>query len=67
VEHGYQWRREALRFLALLREKAGYDRLNAALLDDSRTPPDRLAAVRSLARLQARDFLTRAEEAGPPA
>jgi hypothetical protein len=67
VEHGYQWRREALRFLVVLREKAGYDKLNTALLDDTRANSDRLAAVRSLARLQARDFLTRAEESPPAA
>jgi len=63
-EHGFQWRREALRFLAQLREKPGYDKLNAALLDAERTDLDKLAAVRSLVRLQAREFLTRAEEAG---
>lgn len=65
VEHGYHWRREAVRFLAQLREKAVYDRLNAALLDESRSKLDRLAAVRVLTRMQARDFLTRREE--PPA
>jgi hypothetical protein len=64
VEHGYPWRREALRFLAQLREQPGYDKLNTTLLDHTRDTGDRLAAVRSLARLQARDFLTRAEEAG---
>lgn len=62
VEHGYQWRREALRFLGLLREKTVFDKINAALLDGGRPSQDRLRAVRSLVRLQARDFLTRAEE-----
>ncbi len=66
VEHGHQWRREALRFLSQLREKPGYDKLNAALMDSDRDEQVRLEAVRSLARLQAREFLTRAEaeEAG---
>jgi hypothetical protein len=62
VEHGYQWRREALRFLGMLREKSVFDRLNAVLLDESRPGGDRLTSVRSLVRLQARDFLTRSEE-----
>lgn len=63
VEHGYQWRREARRFLALLREKPIYDKLNAALLDTTRPGADRFTTVRSLTRLQAREFLTRAEDA----
>jgi hypothetical protein len=64
VQHGYRWRREAVRFLGQLREKTVYEKLSAALLDESRPNLDRLAAVRSLARLQARDFLTRSEEVG---
>ena len=68
VEHGYHWRREAVRFLTQIREKGVYDKLNSALLNESRPKLDRLAAVRVLARLQARDFLTRVEvAAGPPA
>ena len=62
VEHGYPWRREARRFLALLQEKPAYDRLNAALLDRKRTPLDRLTTVRSLTRLHAREFLNRPSE-----
>jgi hypothetical protein len=63
VEHGYQWRREARRFLVLLREKPIYDKLNVALLDSSRPGADRLTSIRSLTRLQAREFLTRGEDA----
>ena len=62
TEHGFRWRREAKRFLTMLRERAVYDRLNGALLDHSLPPADRLTSVRSLARLQARDFLTRPDD-----
>jgi hypothetical protein len=63
VEHGYRWRREAMRFLAQLREKQVSEKLSLALLDTNRPNLDRLAAVRSLTRLQAHDYLTRTEEA----
>jgi hypothetical protein len=62
ADHGFRWRREAKRFLSMLRERAVYDRLNNALLDHSVSGADRLTTVRSLTRLQARDFLTRPEE-----
>src|SRR5262249_22692412 len=62
VDHGYRWRREARRFLSMLRERSVYERLNAALLDHSMSAPDRLTTVRSLTRLEAREFLTRPEE-----
>jgi len=62
-EHGYRWRHEAKRFLTALRERHVYERLNDALLDRSVSGADRLTTVRSLTRLQARDFLTRPEEA----
>lgn len=62
-DHGYRWRREAKRFLTMLRERPVYERLNGALLDYGVSAADRLTTVRSLTRLQARDFLTRPEEA----
>jgi len=62
TEHGFRWRREAKRFLSMLRERAIYDRLNGALLDQAQSASDRLTSVRSLARLQARDFLTRPDD-----
>jgi hypothetical protein len=62
ADHGYRWRREAKRFLGMLRERPVYDRLNSTLLDRSISAADRLTTVRSLTRLQARDFLTRPEE-----
>ena len=62
TEHGFRWRREAKRFLSMLRERTVYDRLNGALLDLSQPNADRLTTVRSLARLQARDFLTRPDD-----
>ncbi len=62
TEHGFRWRREAKRFLSILRERTVYDRLNGALLDHSQSNADRLTTVRSLARLQARDFLTRPDD-----
>lgn len=62
ADHGYRWRREAKRFLTMLGERPVYDRLNSALLDHSISGADRLTTVRSLTRLQARDFLTRPEE-----
>ena len=61
-DHGYRWRREAKRFLGMLRERPVYERLNSALLDRNVSGADRLTTVRSLTRLQARDFLTRPEE-----
>jgi hypothetical protein len=61
-DHGYRWRREAKRFLTLLRERPVYDRLNGTLLDRNLAGADRLMTVRSLTRLQARDFLTRPDE-----
>ena len=62
TEHGFRWRREAKRFLSMLRERPVYDRLNGALLDHNVSGADRLTTVRSLTRLQARDFLTRPDE-----
>jgi hypothetical protein len=62
ADHGYHWRREAKRFLGLLRERPVYDRLNEALLNHHSPAADRLTTVRSLTRLQARDFLTRPDE-----
>jgi hypothetical protein len=62
ADHGFRWRREAKRFLTLLRERPVYDRLNGALLDHNISGADRLMTVRSLTRLQARDFLTRPED-----
>jgi hypothetical protein len=59
TEYGYRWRREAKRFLSMLRERQVYDRIDGALLDHSGSGADRLTTVRSLTRLQARDFLTR--------
>jgi hypothetical protein len=62
ADHGFRWRREARRFLIMLRERPVYDRLNGVLLDHSVSGADRLTTVRSLTRLQARDFLTRPED-----
>ncbi len=62
ADHGFRWRREAKRFLSMLRERPVYDRLNSVLLDLNVPGPERLTTVRSLARLQARDFLTRPDD-----
>lgn len=63
ADHGYRWRREAKRFLTMLRERPVYERLNEALRDHHAPAADRLTTVRSITRLQAREFLTRPEEA----
>jgi hypothetical protein len=62
VDHSYQWRRLARRFLAMFQEKGVEAGINAALGDEARPAPDRLTAVRSLTRLQAREFLNRSDE-----
>ncbi len=62
ADHGFRWRREAKRFLTMLRERPVYDRLNNTLLDRNVSGAARLPTVRSLTRLQARDFLTRPED-----
>jgi hypothetical protein len=58
IDHGYEWRREASRFLDMLRDKALYDQINSALVDEQVSPADRQKTVRSLTRLQARNFLS---------
>ena len=58
IEHGFEWRREASRFLDVFRDKALYDQINDALVDDDASPADRLTTVRGLTRFQARNFLT---------
>ena len=58
IEHGFEWRREASKFLDLLRDKTVYDQINGALVDQHVSAADRLMTVRSLTRLQARNFLT---------
>jgi len=62
ADHGLRWQREARRFLGMLRERPVYQRLNSALLDPNVARADRLTMVRSLTRLQARDFLTRPDD-----
>jgi hypothetical protein len=63
IEHGEKWRRQAHRFLGLLREKAVADKFAAILQPAADTPaPDRLAAVRTITYMHAREFLKRQEE-----
>ena len=62
IEHGSNWRREARRFLSALREKSVSDKLNAILLADDKPAAERLTLVRSVTRLQAREFLNRSED-----
>jgi hypothetical protein len=61
IEHGHRWRKQAHRFLALLREKSTADKFSAVLEDTSRSPQDRLATLRVLTHMYARDFLMSAE------
>ncbi len=63
VEHGQNWRRDARRFLDMFQERGVYERINAALVDEARPSDERLNLVRSVTRLQARDYLNRPEEA----
>ncbi|MEP7355937.1 MAG: hypothetical protein ABI847_01695, partial [Anaerolineales bacterium] len=58
IDHGFEWRREASRFLDMFREKTLYDQINGALVDEHAGGAERLTMVRSLIRLQARNFLT---------
>jgi len=57
IDHGFEWRREASQFLDMLRDKTVYDQINGALLDEHVAAAVRLSTVRSLTRLQARNFL----------
>jgi hypothetical protein len=60
IEHGERWRRQAHRFLAMFREKTVLDKFNTALHENpDHAVSDRLAAVRMLTYLQAREFLKR--------
>jgi len=57
IDHGFEWRREASQFLDMLREKTVYDQINGALVNQNVSAAERLTTVRSLTRLQARNFL----------
>jgi hypothetical protein len=57
LEHGHKWRRQAHRFLALLREKSTAERFNATLQARDKPAPERLAAIRTMTHMQAREFL----------
>ncbi len=57
IDHGFEWRREASQFLDMLREKTVYDQINGALVNQHVSAAERLTTVRSLTRLQARNFL----------
>ena len=58
IEHGFDWRKEASRFLETLRDQAVYDQINSVLQSDASAPSDRITTIRSLIRLRARIFLT---------
>jgi hypothetical protein len=62
IEHGVKWRKEARRFLDLLREKSVEAKFEGVLFDQTKTVPERLQALRMLAYLQAREFLRAPEE-----
>jgi len=59
VQHGARWRKQARRFLSLFREKAVFEKLDAALTPtgESLPPAERLNTVRLLTHMQARAFL----------
>jgi hypothetical protein len=61
IEHSHRWRKQAHRFLALLREKATADKFSAVLEDTGRSAQDRLATLRVLTHMYARDFLMSAD------
>ncbi len=62
IEHGVKWRREARRFLDLLREKSVEAKFEGVLFDEARPVSERLQALRMLAYVQAREFLRTPEE-----
>jgi hypothetical protein len=62
IEHGEKWRRQAHRFLAMLRDNTIAGKFNAALLAGDTPAPDRLTAVRTMTYMYTREFLSRPEE-----
>lgn len=62
VEHGEKWRRQAHRFLGMLRDNTVAGKFNAALLAGEASAPERLTAVRTMTYMYARDFLKWAED-----
>jgi hypothetical protein len=64
IDHGFACRREASQFLDMLRDNTVYDQINGALVDEHVSAADRLMTVRSLTRLQARNFLAGRFEQG---
>jgi len=62
IRHGARWRKQAKRFLGLFKEKIVFQRINAALTDDSLPPAERLNTVRVLTHMQARTFLKGQDE-----
>lgn len=57
IEHGVKWRKDARRFLGYLREKSVAERLTAVLTEEDKPVPERLKQLRTLAYVQAREFL----------
>jgi hypothetical protein len=64
IEHGRKWRLQANRFLDTLRQPETAERFKNLLSDYSRPAPERLAALRLLTHLHARDFVESARSDG---
>ena len=62
IDHGVKWRKDARRFLGYLREQSVAEKLTVVLEDENRPVPERLKQLRTLAYVQAREFLRAPEE-----
>ncbi|MBI4769145.1 MAG: hypothetical protein HY784_01700 [Chloroflexi bacterium] len=62
MEHGGKWGQQAHRFLAVFREKAVAEKINAALEAVNRPAAERVNTVRLLTHMYAREFLKGREE-----
>jgi len=62
IERGLKWRKQARRFMGVLRDKAVFTKINDVLMAKDRPAPERVNAVRVLTYMQARSFLKRPDD-----
>jgi len=62
IKHGHRWRRQARRFLAIIREKSVFENIRAVLEAKGKPAAERIAAARVITHMQARSFLKGPEE-----
>jgi hypothetical protein len=62
IKHGHRWRRQARRFLAILREKSVFEKISSILDSQGKPAAESVAAARIITHMQARSFLKGPEE-----